>query len=429
MKVGSLFSGIGGIDFGFEQAGFEIAWANEIDQDACKTYLCNFPNTKLIEGDIKTVNFSLLEKVDVITAGFPCQPFSVCGKKKGFSDERGNLFFEIMRAADVIKPAVIFLENVANLVKHDNGRTFNVIHNEISSRNYEIRYIVADACDYGIPQHRTRTYIAAFKTSEATSRFKFPEKRPLDKHVFDVIDKSKCADDCLYLRKDSGQYRQMENAIIDDGQVYRFSDYGIQKGKDGISFTLKANMGTWYNREPYIKDNYGIRRLSPEECLLLQGFPSGYKFGEISEKSKYKQVGNSVCVPIIAEIAENISSALRTDNKESAMLCPTRSRQQLEICLNHNFYYMPNSKLPSNSAQLEYIVLPSKEALSEKTAKCYFGRIIESKVLPRSEIKEPPKNSDTLYTRFEIECWKESALKRDFPKWFTVSELQSILAN
>ena len=128
MRVGNLFSGIGGIDLGFKQSGFDIVWANEIDKDACKTYRLNFPETILFEKDIRTLNASLFPKVDVITAGFPCQPFSVCGNQKGFNDSRGNLFFEIMRIVDVIQPSIIFLENLANLVKHDKGRTFNVIH-------------------------------------------------------------------------------------------------------------------------------------------------------------------------------------------------------------------------------------------------------------------------------------------------------------
>ena len=128
LRVGSLFAGIGGIDLAFEKACFEIAWAIEYDKYACNTYRNNFPNVRLIEQDIRTVDADHLELVDVLAAGFPCQPFSVCGNKKGFEDERGNLFFEIMRIADVVMPPIIFLENVANLTEHDNGKTFNVIH-------------------------------------------------------------------------------------------------------------------------------------------------------------------------------------------------------------------------------------------------------------------------------------------------------------
>ena len=311
MKFGSLFAGIGGIDLGFEQAGLETAWANEMDVDACKTYRINFPHTRLIEGDVRQLNPPDLSYVDVLTAGFPCQPFSVCGQKKGFDDARGNLFFEIMRIADALQPPVIFLENVANLTDHDNGRTFNTIHNELVSRDYFIRYIMADACDYGIPQHRTRTYLVAFKSQKACDAFKFPDKCELQKYVFDVIDKTARSNDRYYVAEGSYEYNRLIAAIKDDNQIYRFSDYGIQAGKDGISFTLKANMGTWKNRVPYIKDNFGIRKITPYECLALQGFPRDFAFPDIPITSAYKQCGNTVCVPVIKKIAENLKILFR----------------------------------------------------------------------------------------------------------------------
>lgn len=308
MKIGSLFSGIGGIDLAFEQAGFNVVWANEIDKDACKTYRHNFPNTLLSELDIRKLNASTIPDFDVLTAGFPCQSFSVCGNRKGFADERGNLFFEIMRIADEKKPGIIFLENVANLVEHDNGKTFNRIHDELSKRDYYIRYIVADACNYGTPQHRTRTYIVAFKDYEMCTRFQFPKEQALQKYIFDIINRSDRADDKFYFDKNSVQYQKMKLAITDENQIYRFSDYGIQKSRDGISFTLKANMGTWYNRVPIIKDNFGIREITPKECLALQGFPESFDFPDISIKSMYKQCGNTVVVPVIKDIAKNIRS-------------------------------------------------------------------------------------------------------------------------
>lgn len=306
MKVGSLFAGIGGIDLGFKQAGFDILWANEIDRDACETYKLNFPETNLFEGDVRKLDAAKPEKVDIITAGFPCQPFSVCGSQRGFKDDRGNLFFEIMRIVDVIEPKIIFLENVANLVEHDEGRTFNVIHNELMSRGYYLRYLVADACDYGIPQHRTRTYILAFRDVEQCESYWFPEKVKLEKQVFDILDKSIKVDDSFYLPKNSPKYNKMAKAITNDNQIYRFSDYGVQSGKDGICFTLKANMGTWYDRVPIIKDNYGIRTITPEECLALMGFPKDFMIADIPLKSAYKQIGNSVCVPLIETISRKI---------------------------------------------------------------------------------------------------------------------------
>lgn len=310
ISVGSLFSGIGGIDLGFEQAGFDVVWANEIDKDACKTYRHNFPKVHLIEENIVKINPAGLDPVDVIAAGFPCQSFSVCGNQQGFKDDRGNLFFQIMRFVDVLQPQVIFLENVANLVEHDNGHTFNVIHNELSSRDYYIRYLVADACDYGIPQHRTRTYIVAFNNYSRCHRFAFPQPKPLEKYIFDVISKTVKAPDGYYLPKESSNYQRLNNFMQDDQQIYRFSDYGIQSSRDGISFTLKANMGTWRERIPYIRDAYGIRKITPKECLALQGFPSEFNFPDIPSCSAYKQCGNSVVVPVIRRIAGQIKKVM-----------------------------------------------------------------------------------------------------------------------
>jgi len=310
MKVGSLFAGIGGIELGFEQSGFKTIWANEIDKGACTTYRYNFSDVKLFEEDIRKLDVLKLKYVDVLTAGFPCQPFSVCGNKKGFADERGNLFFEIMRIVDGIHTPIIFLENVANLTDHDNGRTFNTIHNELISRDYFIRYLVADACDYGMPQHRTRTYIVAFTSQDMCDRFNFPEKRELKEQIFDIIDKSKKSDERYYLRHGTYQYEKMLSAIKDENQIYRFSDYGIQASKNGISFTLKANMGTWRDRIPIIKDDYGIRKITPYEALALLGFPKEFRFPDIPLNSAYKQYGNSVVVPVIRRIAEEIKTVM-----------------------------------------------------------------------------------------------------------------------
>lgn len=309
MTVCSLFAGIGGIDLAFEQAGYHVTWADEFDKDAARTYRRNFPNTILCEEDIQNVGADKIPDFTVLTAGFPCQPFSVCGNKRGFSDRRGNLFFDIMRIADAKNPEVIFLENVANLTEHDNGRTFNVIHNELSERDYFIRYIIADACDYGIPQHRTRIYIVAFRDWGRCNRFTFPQKRQLRKHIFDVLDRTRKAETSFYLREDSAQYAKMKAAITDKNQIYRFADFGIQKSRDGISFTLKANMGTWYNRVPIIRDDFGIRTITPSECLALQGFPNSFRFPDISIKSMYKQCGNTVVVPLVAEIAKRIADS------------------------------------------------------------------------------------------------------------------------
>ncbi|MEG2882033.1 MAG: DNA (cytosine-5-)-methyltransferase [Christensenella sp.] len=308
LKVGSLFSGIGGIDLGFRQAGYEIAFANEIDKNACITYMHNFKNGNLTEGDIQNIDAAILPDIDILVAGFPCQPFSVCGKQNGFSDNRGNAFFEIMRIADTKHPQIIFLENVANLAEHDNGRTFNRIYNELAKRDYIIRYIVADACNHGIPQHRTRIYIAAFKKIRASQLFTFPKETTAITSIWDYIDRSVKATDTLYLNPIDKDFERMHSFIKDNRQIYRFADFGIQAGKNELAFTLKANMGTYPNRIPIIKDNFGIRKLSPNECLILQGFPTDFTFPNIPANQAYKQAGNTVCVPIIKAIAKNLAS-------------------------------------------------------------------------------------------------------------------------
>lgn len=317
MKVCSLFCGIGGIDLAFEQAGHEIVLANDNDKFACMTYRHNFPKVNLVEADIRFVDKSSIPDCDIVTAGFPCQPFSVCGKQKGFNDDRGNLFFEVGKVIDAKQPQIVFLENVANLTEHANGKTFNVIHNELAGRGYYIRYIIADACNYGIPQHRTRTYIVAFKDKVACDDFRFSEKVPLEKHITDIIDITVKADEHYYYQPTKPKYVRLQKSIIDAKQLYRFSDWGIQSSKDGIAFTLKANMGTYPNRVPIIKDNFGIRSITPAECLALQGFPSTFTFPDtVPEREQYKQAGNTVCVKVIQNILRlNEQIMIQTEHK------------------------------------------------------------------------------------------------------------------
>ena len=163
LRIASMFAGIGGICLGFKQAGCDIVWANEKDRAACKTYRHNFGNDWLCESDIYKVKVEDIPDFEVLTAGFPCQSFSVAGTQKGFRDPNGNLFFEIARIVDVKRPKVIFLENVSNLVEHDNGRTFLVIYSSLAQFGYAVRYKVMDAHVYGnIPQPRSRIFIVAF---------------------------------------------------------------------------------------------------------------------------------------------------------------------------------------------------------------------------------------------------------------------------
>lgn len=309
MKLASLFTGIGGIDLGFIQAGFEVVWSNEYDRDAAKTYRYNFPTANLVERDIRKVDAKEIPDFDVLVAGFPCQPFSLAGKQRGFDDPRGNLFFEIARVVDVKRPRIIFLENVENLVNHDSGKTFLVIYNTLASFGYCVKYRVMDPQEYGnIPQKRSRIFLVAFLNYEDCDRFDFPEPIPMTITINDLINRTEKQEAYFYYDESSIYYKKMLTVVRDRRAMYRIYDSGLSPRQFYVCPTLLANMGTMPDRVPIILDDYGIRKITPTECLKLQGFPSWYKFPDIPIKSAYKQCGNSVVVPIIKRIAEHLIS-------------------------------------------------------------------------------------------------------------------------
>ena len=311
MRVCSLFSGIGGIDLAFQQAGFEIVWANEFDRDAAKTYRHNFGWEHLVERDIKSVRSEDIPDFDVLVAGFPCQPFSKMGKLRGFEDPRGNLFFEISRIVRDKRPPVIFLENVANLLEHDDGKTFLTIYNALVPYGYTFKYRVMDAIEYGnVPQHRTRIFIVAFLDNDKCERFEFPDKLKLTVKLNDILVRSEKHDESYYYTDSSVYYEDLQRIVTDKSALYKIYDSGVTRKAHYVCPTLTANMGTYPDRVPIIRDDYGIRKITPYECLALQGFPKEYRFPKIPMASAYKQCGNSVVVPVIRRIAEKIKETL-----------------------------------------------------------------------------------------------------------------------
>ena len=317
MKVCSLFSGIGGIDLGFQQAGFDIVWANEFDHDAATTYRVNFGDKHLVEKDIRQVNPNDIPNFDVLVAGFPCQPFSIVGMQKGFKDPRGNLFFEIGRIIDIKRPSIVFLENVENLIEHDNGKTFLVIYNTLAQFGYAVKYKVLDSLEYGnVPQHRNRIFIVAFLDYEQCERFSFPEPIERTVQLNDILDRSVKHDDIYYYKASSFYYAEMVKTVTDKRALYKINDHGVSPKKNFICPTLTANMGTYPDRVPIIKDDFGIRKITPLECLALQRFPKDFMFKGISLNSAYKQCGNSVVVPVIRRIAEKIKESLTTSRRD-----------------------------------------------------------------------------------------------------------------
>ncbi len=317
-SICSLFSGIGGIDLGFKQAGFDIAWANEYDSAACKTYRHNFGDEHLVEGDIRKISADAIPDFDVLTAGFPCQPFSIAGKQKGFNDKRGNLFFEITRIIDAKRPKVVFLENVANLVEHDDGKTFLVIYNSLAQFGYSVYYKVMIATEYGnLPQIRKRIYIVAIKEDAYPSTYKHPEPIELILNSSDIIHRSERQND-IYYYNDTEKYEYLKSHMKDRDAIYRITDKEVRWTKNKMCPTLTANMGTYSDRVPVVWDDFGIRKLTLRECLDFQGFPKEFYFpNSITIDDAYKQIGNSVCVPVVKKIAEEIIKCF----KETSNIC------------------------------------------------------------------------------------------------------------
>ena len=313
-RVCSLFSGIGGIDLGFVQAGFKIVWANEFNKEAAMTYRHNFQDGCLVEKNIKRVKPESIHDFDILVAGFPCQPFSSAGMQKGFSDTRGTLFFDIVRIVSVKKPQVVFLENVANLLGHDEGKTFLTVYNELAPLGYTLKYCVMDAADYGnVPQHRSRIFIVGFLDNDKCEKFKFPSEIPRTVKLNDILDRSVTHDSSYYFSEGDKYYELLKRIVVDKKAIYKFFDSVDDYKAYYICPTLLASMGKFPDTIPVLLDDYGIRRITPYECLALQGFPKGYRFPKIPMHQAYKQCGNTVCVPVIRRIAERIYEVLKDE--------------------------------------------------------------------------------------------------------------------
>ncbi len=317
LKCASFFAGVGGIDKGFEQSGiFETIYANEFDAYPVQTFERNF-DIKVDCRNIKDVKNEEIPNFDVMLAGFPCQAFSVAGLRKGFDDEKGRgiLFFELARIFKDKQPQIIFLENVKNLVSHDNGNTFQVILNELQTEGYKVKFKVLNAKEYGnIPQNRERIYIVAFKDENVYRNFEFPLPIKLEKTLKQVVDFQNKLNDKYYYTEGKYKgdiYQQLIQTMDDDNAIYQWRRKYVRKNKSGVIPTLTANQGEGGHNVCLVKTKYGIRKMTPHECFNAQGFPDDFILPEdLSDAKLYKQAGNSVCVSVIQRIAENIKEAI-----------------------------------------------------------------------------------------------------------------------
>lgn len=318
MRVASFFAGVGGIDLAFKACGFDIVWANELDRDACQTYRLNF-NSELVQGDIRKIRLKDIPDFDVMVGGFPCQAFSVAGLRKGFADKRGNLFFELERIFRRKKPKVIFLENVKNLVGHDNGNTFRIILDCLKKAKYHVKYQVLNACEYGnLPQNRERIYIVAFRDKNAFIEFDFPEPIELTNTIATCINQNSPVDDVFYYTSQKYDcYDTLKRDMTSSETLYQWRRVYVRANKNNLCPTLTANMGMGGHNVPLVLTNYGIRKLTPRECFNFMGYPETYKLPDMSISRLYRLAGNSVAIPVVKRIADNIMLAVILSNFHS----------------------------------------------------------------------------------------------------------------
>jgi DNA (cytosine-5)-methyltransferase 1 len=303
MKTIDLFAGVGGIRKGMELAGFTTVFSNDFDEKCKETFDLNFSEPSMTLSDFSSLEFESIPEFNILTGGFPCQPFSVAGKREGFGDMRGNHFFTIASLIHHRRPRAFLLENVKGLFTHDGGRTFRTIFDTLHELEYRVHYALLNSKIHAnIPQNRERLFIVGFRDMKAYSKFKFPEPEVLTETVFDLLEDN-VSD--KYNVTPKIRDKLAEFGIKEDtntSHVYQWRYNYIREHKHpGVSPCLVT-----VGKSPIIKIGNVIRHLTPKECFNLQGFPRDYKLPEIHDRHLYKQAGNSVTVPLIQRIANGL---------------------------------------------------------------------------------------------------------------------------
>lgn len=319
-KFIDLFCGIGGFRIGFERNGFECVFSSDFDKKVQETYKNNFGETPY--GDITKVNTKEIPEFDILLGGFPCQPFSISGKKKGFDDTRGTLFFDICRIIDEKNPSVVILENVKHIIHHDKRRTFKIIIETLTDLGYNVNYKILNTTDFGLPQNRERVFIIGTKNSY----FNFDKIK---------LNKSKPLSYFLDKRSDFKYLEKTEYTLLDKKYIKTQPDSGLKfvgyRNKDGFKKGVRPNTlhlnrthrqpnriysvegyhPTIPSQEPsgrffiYEPEKDSVRKLTIDECYRIMGFPNDYIKNE-NVSSRYKQIGNSVSVNITYELGRQL---------------------------------------------------------------------------------------------------------------------------
>ena len=327
MRFVDLFAGIGGIRLGFEQmfSDDETVFVSEQDFKAQETYRANFSTPECIAGDVTKVDTGDVPDFDVCLAGFPCQAFSIAGKRQGFNDgykgqSRGTLFAEVIRICEAKQPKVIFCENVKGLVTHDRGNTLRVIVGAFEEIGYKVYFEVLNSCDFGVPQNRERVFIVCFRQDVDVSGFAFPVGKETGRVIRDVLDDAPV--DAKYYLSDVYLETLREHRRKQEAKGNGFGY--VVRDLDGVAGALVCGgMGRERNlivdSRPHslvpttrIKGRVNredVRKLTPREWARLQGFPEGFVL-PVSDTQLYRQLGNSVSVPVVAAVAGSVRDVL-----------------------------------------------------------------------------------------------------------------------
>jgi DNA (cytosine-5)-methyltransferase 1 len=304
-----LFAGTGAFSYVFHKLNFRTAMANDIEDVSEMIFNLNF-KIKMYKGDLTDIDKKSIPKAKILTAGFPCQPFSIAGEMKGFKDPRSNVFWKILEIVEEVKPKIIILENVKNLSTHDKGKTFSIILDSLTNLEYHIKYDILNTSKITeIPHNRERIYIVCFKDKTCCDSFNFDIKECDNLPIVNFLENE--IDDKYYYTEKSKIYTRLKPEItehVSTNVVYQYRRYYIRKNKSSVCPTLTANMGTGGHNVPIIMDDKGIRKLTPRECFNLQGFPKEYILPNISDNKLYFLAGNAVSLPVVELIAKKIIS-------------------------------------------------------------------------------------------------------------------------
>ena len=306
LKMIDLFAGTGAFTYALENTGnVECVFANDMVEPSKQIYDENFTH-KLTLGDLNNIKVQDIPKHDILTGGFPCQPFSIAGKQDGFQDPRSNVFWKILEIIDYHNPLCVILENVKNLVSHDDGKTFETIKTNLAKRNYFIHYKVLDTAEItGVPQHRERIYIICIKSKPIYDKFTLDFDTKPKSSISSLLENNSVPEKYYYTNK-SSTWDLVKQSVTKKNTIYQYRRVYVRENKSNECPTLTANMGTGGHNVPLVLDDKGIRKLTPRECFNFQGFPTTYKLSSMSDANLYKLAGNAVSVPVVELIAQRL---------------------------------------------------------------------------------------------------------------------------